>query len=551
MATVIDALVVTLGLDAKGFKKGTEETEKSLKATASASVRFAKEMEASGKQAAQVFSAIKMEALGLIGVLSGTAGLGAVAFNASKAMADLGRQAAAMNMPVDQLDAFGKAVALAGGNSATARGQLQSLADFMAESKMHGGNAEKLGYFAAIGADPWQDTPLDVMMKAADYAKTHDLLTAKTQLGKIGLGDDAMLNFLKGGSAGLRSGMNESRRIGVITPEMSKNAAELQKAFVGLGLALGISKDKWLNDWSPAATSMLNWTKEMVINNPPLVKGILDLGVALALLGSVGAATGLARLFGLFSLARGGVSAATGLAAMVAPLAAITGVVTQHGDTMDPENKGTQGPGGELFGSNGPIAKWWNGLGSNSPASSKGRPDQHGTREQTIKYFMDRGWREDHAAGIADTISAESGYNAAAYNPAGCGQGARGAIQWRGDRIDQYRKMFGHTPEEGSYEENMRFVHWELTQGDEQKAGKALRGAWNEKDAADRLNKMYTRPGHPYVGKQSSLTGGNTSTVAINTINVHTAATDATGIAASIKGAIANSFMAQANPGYA
>jgi hypothetical protein len=72
MATVVDALVVTLGLDAKGFKKGTEETEKSLKATASASVRFAKEMEASGKQAAQVFSAIKMEALGLIGVLSGT-----------------------------------------------------------------------------------------------------------------------------------------------------------------------------------------------------------------------------------------------------------------------------------------------------------------------------------------------------------------------------------------------------------------------------------------------------------------------------------------------
>jgi hypothetical protein len=77
----------------------------------------------------------------------------------------------------------------------------------------------------------------------------------------------------------------------------------------------------------------------------------------------------------------------------------------------------------------------------------------------------------------------------------------------------------------------------------------ALRGRWPSLPGAS-VPAMPSR-GYSGNGKQSSLTGGNTSTVAINTINVQTAATDATGIAASIKGAIANSFIAQANPGYA
>lgn len=558
MATVIDALVVTLGLDAKGFKKGTEETEKSLKATASASVRFAKEMEASGKQAAQVFSAIKMEALGLIGVLSGTAGLGAVAFNASKAMADLGRQAAAMNMPVDQLDAFGKAVARAGGDSATARGQLQSLADFMAESKMHGGNAEKLGYFAAIGADPWRDTPLDVMMKAADYAKTHDLLTAKTQLGKIGLGDDAMLNILKGGSAGLRSGMNESRRIGVITPEMSKNAAELQKAFVGLGQALGFAKDKWVDDWSPTATKMLDWTKEMVINNPPLVKGIGDLTLALTALGAVKVSGRLLSFLGLLRI--------------IPQAAAILGVLELHGDTperppMTPEQLQDL-HGGEIdYGavSVGDLYKRY------APTWLGGHPDlayKDGMSDAQQDFLKDLSSRESQ--GAYDVKNGGSKFSDYSRFPEGVGQGgestAAGRYQFTSETWKEVSGQLGLKDFSPASQDKAawylamteyrrktgRDLEADLREGGHSRdVNNALRGRWPSLPGASSSIPAMPSRGYSGNGKQSSLTGSNTSTVAINTINVHTAATDATGIAASIKGALANSFMAQANPGYA
>jgi hypothetical protein len=556
MATVVDALVVTLGLDAKGFKKGTEETEKSLKATASASVRFAKEMEASGKQAAQVFSAIKMEALGLIGVLSGTAGLGAVAFNASKAMADLGRQAAAMNMPVDQLDAFGKAVASAGGDSAIARGQLQSLADTMAMATMYGGDPKLMGQFAAIGADPRHMTAIQVMEKAADYAKTHDLLMAKTQLSPLGLGDDATLNFLRRGSAGVRAAMNESQRIGVISPEMAQNAIKLQEAFEGLGQALGISKDRWINSWSPFATDMLNWSKEMVIQNPELVKGILNLGTALALLGSVGAATGLARLFGLFSLARGGAAIAGGAASAagagassgwLAGIAAMLGLGAYNGanDLMYVDEFGHSS--GTWGGNPNPTIE--EPKPSPTPERIQG-PGQQGTRKETIEYFMARGWAPHQAAAIADVFREESGYKQNSYNPKGGGNGARGALQLRGSRLVDYIKMFGHDPTEGTYAESLQFAQWELTtRGKEKKVGDWLKNATSEEKGLQLLNQKWMRPNQEYRNMKPEGIGD--AKVSINTINVQTAATDATGIAASIKGAIANSFIAQANPGYA
>lgn len=50
MATIIDALVVTLGLDASGFKKGQEETKESLDKTRKNSEQTAKDMEAAGKR---------------------------------------------------------------------------------------------------------------------------------------------------------------------------------------------------------------------------------------------------------------------------------------------------------------------------------------------------------------------------------------------------------------------------------------------------------------------------------------------------------------------
>jgi hypothetical protein len=52
MPTIIDSLVVTLGLDSSGFKKGQTEVKKGLDDTRKNADQTAKDMEAAGKRAA-------------------------------------------------------------------------------------------------------------------------------------------------------------------------------------------------------------------------------------------------------------------------------------------------------------------------------------------------------------------------------------------------------------------------------------------------------------------------------------------------------------------
>lgn len=75
MPTVVNSLIVTLGLDASNFTKGQKEAADALIKTRQQSARTAKEMSADGSTAAEYFTKVKTEALSLIGILVGTTGL--------------------------------------------------------------------------------------------------------------------------------------------------------------------------------------------------------------------------------------------------------------------------------------------------------------------------------------------------------------------------------------------------------------------------------------------------------------------------------------------
>ncbi|ALX93942.1 hypothetical protein AV650_10440 [Serratia fonticola] len=68
MPTVIDALVITLGLDPSDFKRGSKEMTEEMKKQKKESEKLAKDMEAAGKKAASFFGSIKNELLALAGV---------------------------------------------------------------------------------------------------------------------------------------------------------------------------------------------------------------------------------------------------------------------------------------------------------------------------------------------------------------------------------------------------------------------------------------------------------------------------------------------------
>lgn len=122
------------------------------------------------------------------------------------------------------------------------------------------------------------------------------------------------------------------------------------------------------------------------------------------------------------------------------------------------------------------------GLNGGAPAGSGLDP---------MSFFQSMGWSKEQAAGIVANLQAESNMNPRAVGDNGK---AVGIAQWHPDRQANFRRWAGKDLKDASVEEQMRFVHYELTQGSEQKAGALLRATQNARQAGEVVSRYYERP---------------------------------------------------------
>lgn len=127
-----------------------------------------------------------------------------------------------------------------------------------------------------------------------------------------------------------------------------------------------------------------------------------------------------------------------------------------------------------------------------------------GANEQApaVDYFTRSGWTRDQSAGIVANLYAESGMNPFARGDVDPRTGkaqAYGLGQWHPDRQAEYLRLFGHTMQsvtdrQQAITEQLQFVQYELTRGQEQGAGNMLRGAQNSRQAGAIVSRYYERP---------------------------------------------------------
>ena len=113
-ATVIDALLITLGLDTSDFRKGQKDVSDDLKKQREDAKKTAKEMAEQGKKAASFFSSIKTELLALTGVTVTAGGLMSFVKSTTSGLMELSIQAKSLGMTAKELDGVGKAAEAAG-----------------------------------------------------------------------------------------------------------------------------------------------------------------------------------------------------------------------------------------------------------------------------------------------------------------------------------------------------------------------------------------------------------------------------------------------------
>ena len=115
-----------------------------------------------------------------------------------------------------------------------------------------------------------------------------------------------------------------------------------------------------------------------------------------------------------------------------------------------------------------------------------------GKANQAMKYFTSQGWTKEQAAGIVGNLQKESQFDHTVDT--GDGGKAYGIAQWHPDRQQDFKNKYGKSIKGSSFEEQLAFVQYELTKGDEQRAGNKLKTAKTAGQAGAVVSQFYERP---------------------------------------------------------
>lgn len=117
--------------------------------------------------------------------------------------------------------------------------------------------------------------------------------------------------------------------------------------------------------------------------------------------------------------------------------------------------------------------------------------------QKAWQYFRSQGWSPQQASGIVANLDRESAFvsnRPGDFNKKTGQYEAYGLAQWHQPRQDQFKRLFGHDIRQSTDDEQLAFVQWELTNGGYAGAGKALRGARSDREAAAIVSKLYESP---------------------------------------------------------
>jgi hypothetical protein len=348
------------------------------------------------------------------------------------------------------------------------------------------GNVGWMGDAAKFGLDPnviiTANSTEDAILGLADsfqgLSKIQQLQAGKA----LGL-DDSQIRLLQSGRENIEKYYKSIQDVGILNKQQTEQANELSGAMIDFDKTIDSIANRIGSGLSPALTDLItDFTDFYKANKDWIDLGIDDavgvlaenlklVAAAMALLGASGALKGLAVLRGLAGL--GGAGAGGAGAGAAAGAGASAAVVATGG-----------------------LAALFYSSSLNSGEDEILRQRRQGESAadmapRVIDYFVSKGWTREQAAGIAANLETESNFDPTAV---GDGGKAYGVAQWHPDRQQAFKKWTGKDIQGSTLEDQLNFVHYEMTEGAEKSAGDKLRNSTTAQEAGAVVSRYYERP---------------------------------------------------------
>ena len=509
-ATIIDALVVELGLDPTKFKKGQQEAGEAVKKTEEDLTKSGKNIEAGAGNMLEGFSKLRNQVLGFGAALLGAAGVKEFVQNVVHTGVEMGKFARTTGISVETLSEWRNVADQTGGSAGAVTGTIKNLTQAVAQWQLTGESAA-IPYLRSLNLDIRDFIDSNGAIKVTELLlaiagareKLHlDAPRFAAIAGALGI-DEATIALMIRGRAEMQARIDKQKQLGHVTEEDRKAQEDLNTA------------------WEESANAAI-----------ALGRSILT-----------GAIPGLIVMLHI-----------------VSEIAAVLGKLPQWWINLI-QKKFPNTPEGV-------GSEWVPGLTPSAGAPSGGIDIQALTKSSRVgggtgatggsdlDKLVAMGWTREQALGILANVQAES---KGRINATGDQGQAYGLAQWHPDRQRNFAAWAGHDIRQSTRDEQLAFINYELRQGTEQAAGRALSQTTNAGQAASVLSSQYERP-QDVIGAASARSAlatsmarsGNTSTTTIHDdkIEVNAGQGDPDTIAKGVRAALdRTSLAAQSNYG--
>lgn len=533
MATIIDSLLVTLGLDSSKFDSANAKVKKSLKDSGDEADKTGSKIKKSGKDSEAAFSGAARGAAGFFAALGGAAALTSFIEKTVESNAALDRLSKNLGASVETVSAWSQAAEVAGGSADGLQGTMDMLSKSQTELQLTG-QSGLIPYFSALGiamtgANGKARQSDEIMLDLADRFSRMDRTQANNMGRMMGI-DQGTMNLLLKGRGEVELMVKRQKEASVVTKQQAEESSKLRESMVRNKQEFQAFGRELLSMAMPALQKFFDlmldlgaWMRE----NKEFVQAFLAV-IAIGL-GAIAVATIPINLTAVAVLAlaaaiaalyqdyqtwkRGGDSlinwevwqfgldkAKTGIekfknyahdafyrifAAADAAKSAVSGDMAHAKWAWNEAKQGAPAEGAAP--TTGAAKRAPNTVNSTS-RSPAGTPEQE---RQAIAYFVAQGWTPAQAAGLVANIKRESALRPDAVGDSGK---AYGLGQWHPDRQAAFKARFGKPIQGSTLAEQLAFMQFELTSGSEQRAGAMLRGAGTASEAGAAISKYYERP---------------------------------------------------------
>jgi hypothetical protein len=391
LPTVVDSLVVELGLDPSGFVKGQKEAATAFTKTRETALKGAKDIEEGSRKTADAIVTLRDQALSLLAAFAG--GYGIKEFVQNITRTDLGTRnlARTLGLTTTELGAWQGAAVSAGGSANAMAGALAGFENQVLTLQMTGQGVyfrflQEFTRQTGVAIDttkPWSEQLLRISDAVVKYRASFGAEKANWLINQLGLGGANELLFL--GSAGIEKLRRDLAQFQA-TPADTKAAFDRNVALThteALFTSIGRTLTTSLTPALLQVNELLNRFGEWARANPETVKIVFE-GITAAVV-ALSAALGLkllssALLTGfssLIALVRGLAVGFGILSGAAAPWLAIGTVLALLALAIH-ENWDSIGPW---------WSKLWDGIGSDSEEGAERIKNSVKGIEDDAKYW--------------------------------------------------------------------------------------------------------------------------------------------------------------------